>query len=95
MAHVIARPLRIRAGQARHAAMVSRRCDRRAERSDHPGALALARSKFSLASFSRAQELEADAIGVGLAAKAGFDPYGASRFLTAMGRNADSRRKGT
>src|SRR5690606_5069961 len=52
------------------------------------GALALAKSKIALASFSRAQELEADGIGVGLAARAGFDPYGATRFLTAMGRNA-------
>ena len=53
--------------------------------------MALARSKIALASFSRAQEFEADGIGVGIAARAGFDPYGAVRFLTAMGRNADLR----
>ena len=53
------------------------------------GALALAKSKIALASFSRAQELEADGIGVGIAARAGYDPYGATRFLTAMGRNAE------
>jgi predicted Zn-dependent protease len=47
-----------------------------------------------LASFSRAQEFEADGIGVGIAAHAGYDPYGASRFLTAMGRNADFRTGG-
>jgi predicted Zn-dependent protease len=41
-----------------------------------------------MASFSRAQEFEADAIGVGIAAHANFDPYGAARFLTAMERNA-------
>jgi predicted Zn-dependent protease len=52
------------------------------------GALALAKSNIALASFSRAQEFEADGIGVGIAARAGFDPYGAERFLTAMGRNA-------
>jgi predicted Zn-dependent protease len=52
-------------------------------------ALALAKSKIKLASFSRAQELEADGIGVGIAARAGFDPYGAVRFLTSMGRNAE------
>jgi predicted Zn-dependent protease len=41
-----------------------------------------------MASFSRAQEFEADAIGVGIAAKANFDPYGAARFLSAMEKNA-------
>src|SRR5262245_57659064 len=54
-------------------------------------ALALAKSKIALASFSRAQEFEADGIGVGIAARAGYDPYGAVRFLTSMGRNADLR----
>src|SRR5436190_8542970 len=41
-----------------------------------------------MASFSRAQEFEADGIGVGISARAHFDPYGAARFLTAMERNA-------
>src|ERR1700709_1226411 len=54
-----------------------------------PGALALAKSKIALASFSRTQELEADGIGVRIAARAGYDPYGASRFLTSMERNAE------
>ena len=44
-----------------------------------------------MASFSRAQEFEADGIGVGISARAGFDPYGAMRFLTSMGRNAELR----
>lgn len=48
-------------------------------------------ARVSLASFSRTQELEADAIGVRLLAKAGFDPYGASRFLQTMERNAALR----
>ncbi|MFX8381701.1 hypothetical protein ABTL77_20085, partial [Acinetobacter baumannii] len=30
----------------------------------------------------------ADGIGVGISARAKFDPFGASRFLTAMERNA-------
>jgi len=42
-----------------------------------------------MASFSRSQEFEADNIGVGISARAGFDPYGAMRFLTSMGRNAE------
>jgi len=44
-----------------------------------------------MASFSRAQEFEADGIGVGISARAHFDPYGASRFLTSMERNAELR----
>lgn len=43
-------------------------------------------NRFTLASFSRSQELEADEIGIRTLAKAGFDPYGASRFLLALGR---------
>lgn len=43
-------------------------------------------SRFTLARFSRDQELEADAVGVRTLAKAGFDPFGASRFLTALNR---------
>jgi predicted Zn-dependent protease len=88
MAHVIARHAAIREDQARQAALVSR------VQSDlfgdpQMGALALAKSKIALASFSRAQELEADGIGVGIAARAGFDPYGATRFLAEMGRSAE------
>lgn len=45
-----------------------------------------AQSRLSIASFSRQQELEADKIGVGLLAKAKFDPYGAQRFLVSLGR---------
>lgn len=50
------------------------------------GALVQARSQVSLASFSRQQELEADLIAVKAIAAAGFDPYGASRFLASLGR---------
>jgi predicted Zn-dependent protease len=87
MAHVTARHAAIREDQARQAAIVSRVVTDVLS-DPQTGALALARSKIALASFSRAQELEADAIGVGISARAGYDPYGATRFLTAMGRNA-------
>ncbi|WP_264050386.1 M48 family metalloprotease [Methylobacterium flocculans] len=43
-------------------------------------------SKFALARFSRDQELEADGIGVRTLARAGYDPFGAGRFLTALSR---------
>ncbi|HEX2554920.1 MAG TPA: M48 family metalloprotease [Microvirga sp.] len=45
------------------------------------------RSRLTLASFSRAQELEADQAGVQVLSRAGYDAYGASRFLTALGRS--------
>ncbi len=45
----------------------------------------------TIASFSRQQELEADQIGIKVSAKAGFDPYGAARFLGALGRSAALR----
>jgi len=43
-------------------------------------------SRFKLASFSRFQELEADEIGIKTLAKAGYDPFGATRFLLALNR---------
>lgn len=43
-------------------------------------------SRYDFARFSRAQELEADAVSVRTLAGAGFDPYGAARFLTALDR---------
>src|SRR5262249_60203917 len=58
-------------------------------RDPETGGVAVGKSKIALASFSRAQELEADGSGIGIAAHAGYDPYGAARFLTSMGRNAE------
>jgi predicted Zn-dependent protease len=55
------------------------------------GALVQARSKVSIASFSRQQELEADLIAVKAIAAAGFDPYGATRFLASLGRTTNHR----
>jgi predicted Zn-dependent protease len=87
MGHVIARHAELRQEQARNADLASRVVTD-VVTDPEAGALALAKSKLALASFSRAQEFEADAIGIGIAARAGFDPYGASRFLTAMERNS-------
>jgi predicted Zn-dependent protease len=53
--------------------------------------LAIAASKISLAYFSRNQELEADRAGTQIASRAGYDPYGAVRFLASMGREAELR----
>jgi predicted Zn-dependent protease len=53
-------------------------------------AMAQSQARSTLASFSRAQELEADQTGIKVLARAGFDPFGASRFLTALGRSGTS-----
>ncbi len=53
--------------------------------------VALARGKLRLAQFSRNQELEADAIGIRAAGRAGYDPYAATRFLQSMASYQDFR----
>ncbi len=50
-----------------------------------------ASARRTIATFSRQQELDADQIGIKAIARAGFDPYGASRFLSALGRSAAMR----
>jgi len=93
MGHVIARHAAIREEQARQVAIISHVVNDVLS-DPQVGALALAKSKLTLAAFSRAQEFEADGIGVGISARAGFDPFGASRFLTDMQRNADLKASG-
>ncbi len=93
MGHVIARHAAIREEQARQTAIIGTLVNDVLS-DPETGALALAKSKLTLASFSRAQEFEADGIGVGMSARAGFDSFGASRFLTAMQRNADLKSPG-
>jgi len=87
MAHVLAKHAAIREDQAKRAALVTRVVKEMGNDPDIT-ALALAKTKLTMASFSRAQEFEADGIGVGISARANFDPFGAARFLTAMERNA-------
>ena len=88
MAHVVAKHASIREDQARQAAVVTRVVTEMGSDPDLT-ALALAKTKLTMASFSRAQEFEADGIGVGISSRAHFDPFGAARFLTAMERNAE------
>jgi predicted Zn-dependent protease len=93
MAHVIARHAAIREEEARQVS-INTDVVNGVLSDPQDGALALARSKIKFATFSRSQEFEADGIGVGIAARAGFDAFGAARFLTSMGRNADLRAGG-
>lgn len=64
---------------ARHAAERERRL-RQAARGEN--------LEVTLANFSQSQEIEADAIGIRLMARAGYDPSAAARFLVSMGRKA-------
>jgi predicted Zn-dependent protease len=90
MAHVTARHAIARARRAEAASEVTRVVanvmqDQDAQR------LALVSTQLSLARFSQVQELEADAIGVRTLARAGFDPFAASRFLSSMARFGEYR----
>jgi predicted Zn-dependent protease len=88
MGHVIARHAEQREEEARNADLASRTITDVVS-DPEVGALALAKSKLKLVNFSRSQEFEADALGIGIAARAGYDPYGAVRFLTSMEHNSD------
>ncbi|MCB2127264.1 MAG: M48 family metalloprotease [Rhodobacteraceae bacterium] len=81
MAHVIANHAIARQNKARNAVIVSRVVT---DVLGDEGQLALAASQRSLASFSRQQEFEADAMGVKTIGKAGYDPFAAARFLRTM-----------
>lgn len=91
--HVTARHALVReaaAGQASPAGRVA------ADAFNDPqlGARAFAGSNFAVAGFSRSQEVEADGIGARISSRAGYDPYGAVRFLNSMSRNGQLRSTG-
>jgi predicted Zn-dependent protease len=89
MAHVIARHAVDRQELERTNELVNRV---RGEVLQSGGAENLARAgRVSIASFSRQQELEADALSVRIIARAGFDPYGATRFLDSLDRTTAIR----
>ncbi len=55
------------------------------------GRSAVANSRLTLAKFSRDQEIEADRLGIAIAARAGYDPFAASRFIDKLERYASFR----
>ncbi len=93
MAHEIAHVAARHASQREEAARTAQLRQRVAQivQSARRGEEVEAIEKLSLASFSRRQELEADQIGVAMIARAGLDPYGAARFLEALGRSGAMR----
>lgn len=90
MGHVIANHAAQREQKARDALVVSRVVTD-VLGNNAGGQLALAASQRTLAAFSQQQELEADAIGIKIIGRAGYDPFAAARFLNVMQRYAAYR----
>ncbi|MCU4178634.1 M48 family metalloprotease [Bosea sp. BH3] len=93
IAHVTARHAVERAEKEAESALVSEVVSQ-VLKDPSRGAAVQAGSKLSLAKFSRQQELTADQISVRNISRAGYDPYGASRFLATLGRNTAYRAGG-
>lgn len=89
ISHVTLRHSALRAEREREAALISQAASVIQNR--HKGEEVRSNQRLSVASFSRQQEIEADLAGLKAIARAGFDPYGASRFLTALGRSGELR----
>ncbi len=87
MAHITARHAIERAQLERRATLVTR-VNADLLNDAQTGEVRSNEGRVAIASFSRNQELEADQIGVRLMAKAGYDPYGASRFLKSLERSS-------
>ncbi|MDE2578281.1 MAG: M48 family metalloprotease [Hyphomicrobiales bacterium] len=83
--HVSAHHAAARAEQEKRAAVIQQAAH--VIQSRQKGEEVEATQRLSFASFSRQQEIDADRIGVKVIAAAGFDPYGASRFLAQLGRS--------
>ncbi|HMN71184.1 MAG TPA: M48 family metalloprotease [Rhodoblastus sp.] len=87
--HVTARHAAARAEQEKRAAVIASAAS--VIQSRQKGEEVENTQRLSFASFSRQQEVEADRIGVNVIARAGYDPYGAARFLTSLGRSTALR----
>jgi predicted Zn-dependent protease len=89
IAHVSARHAAARAEREKSAVVLTRAAE--VIQSKQKWEQVEATQKLSFAGFSRQQEIDADRIGVNVIAKAGYDPYGAARFLAALGRSTALR----
>lgn len=89
IAHITAKHAMQREEEEKRAALITEAAS--VIQSKQKGQEVEAQAQRTIASFSRQQELEADEIGIRVAAKAGYDPYGAARFLASLGRSAALR----
>ncbi len=89
IAHVTQRHAAARAEEEKRAAVISKVAQLVGTKGR--GAQLEQSAKMSIAGFSRQQELDADRIGIRTIATAGYDPFGASRFLEALERSSALR----
>ena len=87
--HVAARHAAARAEREKQAAVITQAAN--VIQSRQKGEQVEASQKMSFAGFSRQQEIDADRIGIRVIARAGYDPSGAARFLTSLGRSSALR----
>jgi predicted Zn-dependent protease len=87
--HVTARHAFLRAEQEKKAAVIAQAAN--VIQSRQKGKEVEATSAMTIAGFSRQQELDADQIGVDVTARAGYDPFGGSRFLKSLARSSAFR----
>jgi len=83
--HITAHHAAARAELERRGQLFSRVSTQLLARPDQ-GEQYVARTRLTVARFSREQEFEADKIGIRTIGKAGYDPYAAARFLDKLGR---------
>jgi predicted Zn-dependent protease len=89
IAHITARHALQREEEEKRAAVISQTAA--VIQSPAKGDEIEATARRTIATFSRQQELEADQASIRTIARAGYDPYGASRFLAALGRSSALR----
>lgn len=89
IAHVTSRHAFLRAEQEKTAAVITQAA--RVIQNRQKGEEVQANAAQTIAGFSRQQELEADHIGISVIARAGYDPFGASRFLSSLARSSEMR----
>jgi predicted Zn-dependent protease len=89
IAHVTSRHAYLRAEQEKTAAVITQAA--RVIQSRQKGEEVQDIAARTIAGFSRQQEFQADQIGIAVIARAGYDAFGASRFLSALARSSDMR----
>ncbi len=89
IAHVTERHAFLRAEQEKTAAVITQAA--KVIQNRQKGEEVEATAARTIAGYSRQQEFEADKIGIGVIARAGYDPFGAVRFLSALARSSEMR----